>query len=252
MFRRDRTTSQTSQAQDGQPTFSRTSSHQNPSIVATAPQTPPTKDKRRSFFGLGGGGNKDKHSSSHGHGGEGGGKGLLGVLGRTTSRLSTNGEEYASSFASAPTPPAQPQQQMTREQWEAYQRQQQQQHEAQLRAQGQGARPPPQQQQHQPFPSQQLQQTSASNPSTAGSTPPPPPIKEQDRQLQQQQQQLSQDLARRNSLGQEHHPDSAPKSLGELQFALDLIMSQPNKVYATSPPTLKSMVAAGADGKHPR
>lgn len=38
----------------------------------------------------------------------------------------------------------------------------------------------------------------------------------------------------------------------ELEFAIDLIGLQNQKIYATSPPTMKSMVSAEANGKHPR
>lgn len=46
---------------------------------------------------------------------------------------------------------------------------------------------------------------------------------------------------------------SDPRALKALQHSFDLLTSvQPEKVYRTAPPTVKSLVATGVDGRHPK
>lgn len=106
-----------------------------------------------------------------------------------------------------------------------------------------------------------LEGSRAGAPSTIGhSTAPSTTSVSDDPRRALQERQQSQLAQHQSQLSQPPQQQAGPNSLlaspkephPEITFALDLLALQPNKVYATSPPTLKFMIAAGADGKHPR
>lgn len=179
----------------------------------------PASNSRRSFFGLG----KDKSSEGRDDKPKSGFK-----MGRTTSRLSAHAsssgetsENYASSFGSSHALGArvggagQP----SREEWDA--QQQQQQHR---RSQAEPSTSP----------------AAGVHSDSSGAMPPP------------------QQARRMSAVGATDLPAGGPlsqqslRAQNEIRTAVDLITMQPGKVYLTSPPTLKSMVAAGPDGNHPK
>jgi hypothetical protein len=183
----------------------------------------PNSSSRRSFFGLG----KDKSSEGK-EGKDKEEKGKMGFsMARTTSRLSMSSERALNTNGSSNAPRSsqdgrsqqQHQQHPTREEWEAQQRKDM---------------PPPQR--TQPL-SSAAAGRNASPQSNSNATMPPPP-------QQNRRGPYANELAA--------NPPPPSRAQNEIRSAVELINLQPNKVYLTSPPTLKAMVAAGIDGNHPR